>query len=344
VRDIDFDEIDKAVSSAISNVPAPGEPTEESQVASVPAAAVPAPSPVPTQAPVIPPVAARRSSGQFMDVVHPSSNMRRNSVGVPERVVTQPTVAEKQPVPTPPIVPAVENIPPVSAVPVEDSYDAADIDKISDEINKELGEKPDSTLESPFIAGTKVEKRPLGAFSTEPQPGTDSDKNEAVAEFAPEPVVAKSSESLDTGLPAELQKDLLEVESDSSTDPNAPEAVDEPVQGATLENTAESTTPKVEPAAEPVVAAAEVAPVASESANNSEMTVPTDSAVSKQPADGNRDSGAIYDTNSYHKSLVHPMKTKPRLMWLAYLAILLVVGAAIGAAVFYFVIPSLNGL
>jgi hypothetical protein len=345
MSDLEFDEIDKAVNSVISNAPS------DNNVASAkPADSAITSAPEETQAtPIaspVSPVAARRSSGQFMDVVHPSSDMRRAPLGVPERTALDSkssAVVNLQPVETPsnvstPSPSTTEDTPPVNPIPTMDSYNDADIDKLSDEIDKELGQKSDSTLETPFISGTKVEKRPLGAFSDDAIKSDGGEGEETQTEFASNPIAEKPFSPVDTPMPAELQTDLLKIEADSTT---SPEVAAEPAEAVAADKSA------VEP---PVPESPTPTPETSAAANQETTTpvAPTPTSIPQQyeekPDNSDRNSGAIYDTNSYHKALVHPIKKKSKLIWLAYGAIILAVGAGVGAAVFFFVIPLINGL
>ena len=95
MKDLDFDELDRAVNSAINPQPAaPAEPVAEppapeTEPAVEPVTEPPAPTPVVSS----PSPAARRSSGRFMDVVHPSSDMRAKANETP--VTEAPKTVEK---------------------------------------------------------------------------------------------------------------------------------------------------------------------------------------------------------------------------------------------------------
>lgn len=141
MADFDFDELDKAVTGALGTTPnsssnddaAAVEFDEPAPVAEASVSLVEeAPAVVATTAAKTAP-ATRRSSGRFMDVVHPSSDMRTASAAASpvkrEGLTVQPAVT-----------------------PVSESSDAP-----SDELVD--WSQP---LESPFIADAKVEKRPLG--------------------------------------------------------------------------------------------------------------------------------------------------------------------------------------
>jgi hypothetical protein len=75
MKDLDFDELDRAVNSLLTNNDAPAAddtpPLPVNDTVVPVDEVVPQPQPTATQ-----PLAARRSSGRFMDVVHPSSDMR----------------------------------------------------------------------------------------------------------------------------------------------------------------------------------------------------------------------------------------------------------------------------
>lgn len=118
-------------SSSPQPTPTPNEGTPVS-VTSRPATP---PAPRPTESP------AARRGGRFMDVVHPSSDMRS---------ATTPT-------------PAVSEIPP--QVTEESSAPVSDWPDPIDQANQ-------APLESPFLTDAKIEKRPLGGFG-EPAPAAD---------------------------------------------------------------------------------------------------------------------------------------------------------------------------
>lgn len=280
MKDIDFDELDRAVSSVLEPVAsktpasepatAPVEPTAdpavvleketpESPAQTVEAAPVavaePAPS-VESEAPVVapaPPVAktplAIKRRGQFMDVVHPSSDMTNKPedttaasaarkvnlkplnasvVSIPDPESTTPDVdkvptaevvtpTEAMTEPQPPTE-TVEPTPADRAMPdpldvmktQEEAKDASLVEAsaVEDTPVDATGE-PDAgtnsddeaTPTTPFLTDTKVDKRPLDAFSGE----------EAPADAVVDPTV-----SPEEPLPPELQADVIAVESNPS--------------------------------------------------------------------------------------------------------------------------------
>lgn len=138
MKDFDFDELDKAVTSALGTTgsAAPDEATVSVKTTPLVREATPT---------VDRSLPARRSSGRFMDVVHPSSDMRASS-DAPRSLVTPPRVEET--VPSEPLPqPNTEEEAPLPA-----SDDAVDVEPVT----------------TPFISADTVEKRPLGAFSEAP--------------------------------------------------------------------------------------------------------------------------------------------------------------------------------
>jgi len=375
MKDLDFDELDRAVNSLIGNKPEPvvagAQPEAVNPV--VPAAApvaVPVPdSPTPTTTPagdtpndVTQPLAARRSSGRFMDVVHPSSDMRSAAPLVPVSRVgadVQPSgpIVSASPVPHPAtLAPTAEptnttsewpdpidyheskvepaattpsvTVGPLAAAATTDDDDS-DISRIADSINASIAEDKASPLESPFLSDTKVEKRPLGAFSTETPAAEPTKPAEPVkpAEPAVTPeatatppitdsqTVSNSESSdqhpvdTDTPLPAELHDDLLMIEADEDT---------------SNQTKKDEFVPPAAPSSE--------APIGPTSITQQ---------YKEQPSTGDQPTGAIFDTEAYHAPLAHPKKKKSGWLMVLWIVLLLVLGAGVGAAVYFFVLPRL---
>lgn len=280
MNDIDFDELDRAVSSTLTPAPA-SEP-------------VPAPStpPVVTTAPVSP---AARRGGRFMDVVHPSSDMKTAS-SVPARPVVAPVVSEPAPAPAP--------------TPVNDWPDP---------------------IESPFLADTKVEKRPLGGEQPTTEPIEASGPVESTEQ--PEPSVAIPEEAPE----AEIVPTV--------TEPSAPEAV---VPVSLDEPTAESAVPAAEPAPEPEVtleeSAAEPVPHVTEMTQSTPVGDGGPTSITQQyteSASSAEPSRPIFDTEAYHQPLAHPQKKKSGLFVVLWILGLIILGAGLGAVMYFFVLPLL---
>lgn len=155
MSEIDYDELDRAVKSLNGGQPT-AQPSSSSNItvsstpvlAPTPAPAAAAPTPSATTSPAPPPVdnsqslVSRPNSGRFMDVMHPSSDMR------PVQVPPRPTNTDVNPASPAPA--------PASPTPITPTPAPA--------------ETPSpQTTGSPFLPDTKVEKRPLGTFAgTEP--------------------------------------------------------------------------------------------------------------------------------------------------------------------------------
>ncbi len=360
MKDLDFDELDRAVNSLLgsNNQPVEGTPIDGTSTPD---------ADITTQPPASLPLAARRSSGRFMDVVHPSSDMRTPSI--PQRPISREGAGVTPPARTPldtaslvdqsvplsqsdaspatseapkpaasdwpdPIdfngfspdeTPAVVTEPVVAELPQESQAQSrvdedTDINQIADDINKSLDENQDSQppLESPFLTDAKVEKRPLNAFPTEST--TPSIEPVQVTEPAvpvtTEAVISNDGEDqpleVETPLPAELQGDLLLIESSTETEQPKKE---EPIAPQIPEQT-----PQQE------------APVGPTSITQQ---------YTEQPSTGDQPTGAIFDTGAYQKPLAHPAKKKSGWLMVLWIALLLTVGAGAGAAVYFFILPML---
>jgi hypothetical protein len=336
MKDLDFDELDRAVNSLISG----GQPSVATPepVLNVPTTLVS--NDAPSQPPVAPapsqPLAARRSSGRFMDVVHPSSDMRSSAPVAVVAPVSRiaPTIAPvatpsvSTPVPVEPTTPKSEYPDPIDfqgfnpgvaptptpeVAPVAHEDEDSDITKIADDITASLGKDTTTPLESPFIADAKVEKRPLGAFSGDIS--VDAAVTEPVEE-EPTPSVELPVESKDDSddhpiekdvpLPAELQNDLLSIEANENP-VAAPEAVFTP------------------PAASTDV------PVGPTSISQQ---------YSEKPSTGDQPVPTMFAAEAYKKPAAHPKK-KSGWFVVLWIGLLIIVGGGIGAAVYFFVLPML---
>ncbi|TAL14556.1 hypothetical protein EPN95_02415 [Patescibacteria group bacterium] len=300
MKDIDFDELDRAVNSLVNPdaKSAPAETAPSEPVVSAPA-----------EQSTTSPLAERRSTGRFMDVVHPSSDMRGSvpaRPAEPEATTQLDTSVPSEPQTTPAVqTPSPSdsgtNVEPEATIPEPATTDTSE------------------PLESPFLADAKVEKRPLGAFSDEvhdssPAPSiataspTEPDL-EALSLDSPLQVTSKPDDhpiEKDTPLPAELGTDLLSIE--ANEDPAT--------------NKAEETPP---------IPAPDTTPVGPTSITPQ---------YTQQPSTGDKPAGNIFDTAAYKKP--QPVKgRKSGLFIVLWIFLLLVVGAGIGAAVYFFVLPRL---
>lgn len=213
MSDIDFVELDKAVNNLVNknnaknSGAAPGA-TEPSKTENERTAA--------------------RPSGRFMDVFHHSSDMMGKSNVTQVQAETPPpsprkvinpvfndikTPPEVEPSPLPTPVHIDENVrkndwpDPIDAMNTQAS-------ELPAEPSRDLPEKPINTS-SLFLSDTKVEKRPLGGFSTENAQANDGD-----AEKEKVPLEKESPTPHGTApaaeLPPELEADLVAIEEGGS--------------------------------------------------------------------------------------------------------------------------------
>ena len=317
MSDIDFDELDRAVNGALNdNAPA----SHSSEPAPEPTLDIPTPAETPTidhvertvmnpttpekPAPTPSAPATRRTAGRFMDVVHPSSDMRPGSGKL---------VSETKPTSTPSIQPAPQ---PTAA---------------SD--NKSWSEP----LESPFLPDAKVEKRPLGGGESvsEAKPfdfqGLLDEPQEELIE-APE-----SQERIEaTSMP-----DPIDFAAASAIPPEIEEKTLEPEEPVTPEEAPAVETPVPAEAPTPVEAQPEVTPEEPQPVIEEPVGPTSITPQYKEQPSSNQESGAIYDTQSYHQPVSQPSKKKSSWFTIMWIVILVALGAAAGWAVYMYVLPTL---
>ncbi len=354
MKDLDFDELDRAVNSLIGGNQGQTDNAKEDTGLAATASASDVPSinadptaSVPTEsAPALQPPAARRSSGRFMDVVHPSSDMRGSFVPARtssrEGVTIQPSASSpvEEPVMSTPAPISFTTDEPKAAEPVKSDWpDPIEFNKSvnqpTDVDMNELDTSPVSDtptpvvdamppLESPFIADAKVEKRPLGAFTDE----TDVSSDEAKTSDTPaaEPDIDLSTRAEDTPnnqtpMPAELQDDLLSIESSEDTaEVSSPEPHTIPETVPTLALPSQTATPSASEITPPVAIAQQYV---------------------EQPSTGDKPAGSIFDVDSYHKPIAHPKKKKSGWMMIVWIILLIILGIGAGAAFYFYVLPTL---
>ncbi len=398
MKDIDFDELDKAVNSLMGGVkkdvadssktldisttlkegeqpkyeniqrvaekigsealPQPGETTavlkdtDEKAVASVtlPGAAVAAPVTAPVAA-AMPSVAPeptapftstaaiepkQRPSGRFMDVMHPSSDMKTaGSATLPSTpAITVPPRSATPLAPEPP-APSAEAValPSTSEPPKNDVHASETPVQVSEpsvaaapEVPEELSvteaatnDQPpqENTIEpaplvSPFLPDAKVEKRPLGGTMADEEHTADSmvdvfDSRYETDNSADTQIVPKVDAP---HVPAELNADLLAVETTAAT----PDEEAFPVMHDTGGTVAHSTLTSIETSVSPDAPTNEVA----------------QKVLAETPSPDT--DGAIFDTSDYHTPVTHPAKHGHEWLWIIAVIVIVVVCAAGGAA------------
>lgn len=381
MKDLDFEELDKAVNSMISN-----QPTNVNVAVSSPANNNNNPAPAVSTSPKlnlgqnlsIKPVGPRSNNGRFMDMVRSNASQdSRVPLAMPTRVSNLTQISPAQPVSQPKVQPVVASVsnnptilsnavtPVVNSAPNYPNSDAShddDIDQISLDIENTL-KQLNEPQESPFLSGAKVEKRPLNAFlndNSKPEQAVvvnkpiqviDSNKisvdDKSVqidTKFNNDNLLPKNNipsdskvisdkekfAQLDTPLPAELQSDILSIESNESiltgdiNDDSQPSEVVNPKLGQPQINT--------------------VQPQMNDNSVKTPLNPVVPTSIQQQyvekPNSGDKENVSIYDTNSYHKA-VDTSKNKKGLMFIVWVVLLILASVGAGAAVFFFVLPNL---
>lgn len=367
MTDIDFDELDKAVSSLMNqhnqnnqsdDQSAPGVSDSQPQTSTQPnvnqdiqpkapslatePASVSQPEPKPTQTIV------KRPSGRFMDVVHPSSDMRSGA----NQQVAPSAKPSRQAATLQPIAAndslAVEAAPEVSVSQSADSADTsevnsgfsgADMDSFEpkNDIIDDVVDDSQKPMQSPFLTEVEVDKRPLGGASLV------GDETQPEAEVS-EPVVDDFAalDPLAGWQPPE--EPTSEVDQTPETQP------------LETENTPQSEVEEVQPlapelAADVVALESDVAMAAKENESTGQSQ-PTNTDVqpavqgrgdipqqySPEDTDGPEPS-AIFDAAAEEpQSLQHPEKKKSGWMVVVWVLLLIIIGAGLGVAAWYFLL------
>lgn len=247
---------------------------------------------------------------------------------------------------------------PTTTSPTEPSLDKSEPEPV-EELNtpnqtSKDASSPQEPLTSPFLPDAKVEKRPLGGSSPlalpsditeEPEaeaaplpaekeptgptlpkaPAAETGSSDATAETDSSNTIAKtpSSQSVDTPLPEELSNDLMAVEADTTHDELKKEH-----DSAAEENTSldKEETKEQSPAA-PIHHQDEKA--------NVSVSTSIPQQYHEVPSTGDKDSGSIYDTNTYHQPLTHPKKKNTGRTILLWAIVVLLLGIAAGAGLYF---------
>lgn len=351
MTDIDFDELDKAVNSLMSTSDLPKQAAPQSS-SEEPSDASVSPEPnvasshasssdteqlhvhVPerttqTQASTAP---AKKRSGRFMDMVHPSADMGKRTVATPvsrEGTTITPVAETATPDPIAPteepaVVPEAET-PTIPDEPVVESTMPDPIDTTAPEIQEKheiivmpetvapaeeevevqeppVAEEP-APSESPFIPDAKVEKRPLGGEqSAEDDENSDAEKPLSTVEFELPETKQVDDESLTPSTPAELNPDVVAVEA------NEPNAFAHEHEKAPEEKTDDK--------------------------SSAMHTGAINQQYKEEPSSGDASHTAIYDAANYPNTAPKPAKKKSGWLWVLWIVLLLALGAA-GAVALY---------
>lgn len=336
MSEFDFEELDRAVGAALSE-PARSVARDTPQRSSTPE-------------PVQSPVARRASSGRFMDVMHPSSDMRNTPpVRTPrQQSVTTPSpvdastapISAPSPVPVAPSSVFAANSPSVASEPLVVS-DSADVTGAVDPIDFSVGygnNNPTQPL---------ADQDSSNSFATDPSSNPDPIENildeiPTADEIEADALPKTEMESLGVDYAEEPAR------ADSPFLPDA--VVEKRPLGSTSEVNSlmqeaasfeEAPALPVDLASNPdVIPESPVGVVASEPKSLPKDPLPAKSQVvpNSQPAATNSDApSSIFDTPATSSPVVKKKKTGLKVvLWIAILALL---GASVGAAVYYFVLP-----
>jgi hypothetical protein len=311
MKDIDFDELDKAVSTLMGGTSSTDtaskqsseplvETPEPQQVDSKPANEDVEPSlsqPQPQRVP------AQRRTGRFMDMVQTPSRPKSRVVPSSRVGVTiEPRSTEqgRSAVNDMPSEQAVVSDKESEMVSPQTPENASSLQSEDVAVPLNVTTVLDSPLESPFLSDAKVEKRPLnpGASNnalqeTPSESDTESDSEEDAQDgdrsVAPQPPT----------VPAELSKDLVEIEAGEldANKPNSP----------------------------------------SDTATQSPVPVGASSIAQQyreESSSGDQSHAAIFDSSEFQPVLAHPAKQKSGWLWVIWVLLLLALGAG-GAVALY---------
>lgn len=320
-------------------------PVVDSAVVAEPLPVAPAPEPVP---PLQKMPVAKAPSGRFMDVMHPSSDMKTaaTSSAAPAQatpsshvataivVPSRPARAAAVPVPTEtpvtataPVSPIVAVAPPTEVQPLEPVAAPARVTEVAVE-----------TVVPPPVVQAVVSQPVEAATVTQELESTDVTPAEIpeplTSPFLPDAKVEKrplggSSEQTDLDASDVSSFDNRYAVDNSADTQLAPTQTEQPAMPAEFHtdllaietNIAESDAPGT--SVEPV--------------KSSEPTVdatPVNEPDSSLEGSDTPENGAIFDTTDYHKTVAHPAKHKSEWLWIALIiGIVIICGA--GAAAFY---------
>ena len=335
MKDIDFDELDKAVSSLMGSIEPDAQRETPQTLVTPPTQPVPSPTavvsteqparttqvvesaPVPVTQPVpVRSAPAARRGGRFMDMVSTpvGDTKSRASVQVPtqsrEGLSITPRADAEPTVETPaPATPTVIDEPAKTSF--DSMPDPIDMNREPEASvpNDEQSASSLGSLDSPFLTDAKVEKRPLNAGNIEPTPdmsvGDEFNSPESVPEAANEPTVERvgADEPPATPQVPELSSDLVAIESGVN------------VEGTTLADDSKVVSHDDVPAS----------PLGATSIAQQYKT---------KESSGDQSHAGIYDASQYPEPISHPAKSKSGWLWVLWVVLLLGIGAG-GAVVLY---------
>ena len=315
MKEFDFDELDRAIRSLSTDTsPAITPQSQATPVSSVTEENKDEQETL-IQSPPIKPSEAfvpRPNSGRFMDVVHPSLDMKNNPVPLSVRTsnssLDQNTESSSVNFVNIPNRTMAQSIPQV----LNDSQSAIEtIENNNEQINEEEKSSPIDNRPPitplPFIADAKVEKRPLGGGAI---PVTVHETKESYN--------INDIQDLD-------QENTVKSTINTTIVDNNPVAP---------EDTEPTSTPIVESAKKEIPQ--HLLPDRFPDEDTAIGPVSIAQAYREEPSTGDQSNGAIYDTDTYHQPLVHNENNKSKPLVIVLIILTLLIGVAIGVAVCYF--------
>jgi hypothetical protein len=353
MKDIDFDELDKAVNSLMATAPElsasstddvkpetvldvssqpepvastpsePAEPVVVTTAETVSVTTVPA-APEASSAPAAPVAPAVKRTGRFMDMVHTSSEMK------PRPVASTPPSREGLS-----ITPRPNSTTATPSVPAEDAVASSPA--------------PSSETETPDIMPDPIDVSNAAdtsmadlASSTEPDitasPVTAESPFIADAKVEKRPLNPGTSvsESFDSQFASELNPDETSDQAPTDTDAGADEPPVTPqVPELSSDLVAIESNDKLE---EPVATQSTDTKQAASAVSTTTTPLGATSIAKQyksQPSTGDQSHAAIYDASEYPEPVAHPAKKKSGWLWVLWVVLLLGVGAG-AAALLYF--------
>lgn len=363
MKDLDFDELDRAVSSLLGDKATATSPSETDQVSASadPVVVSVASSPAKPDQPAKKQLVERRSSGRFMDVMHASSDMKsRQKPAVSRQAATVvPPVVESAPEETsmPMTPPVTEDMAPATEASDTSSIDehtfpdpldfhnfsmedtalsdetytppvdaeaedhALALEKVASELNEiddiiATDEAPVS-VDTPFIDGSTIEKRPLGAFSVDT---TNTDAS--LLSTSEAPVETETEDTVDATEPPfiEAESEVMSVEATGAIflKPEAQTPIDAEIVPEELKGD---------------IVAVEATPAEAPStlAGGSIQQQYTEKI---QPSGD--ESTPVFDTTQYHQPIKHTPKEKSGWTTVVLIILFIIAGVGAGAAVYFF--------
>lgn len=351
MKDIDFDELDKAVNSLMEGVEQPGdvspsagtgESSDSQTVQEAPAPAANDSTPASQDkgtalAATSPAPAVKRTGGRFMDIVHPSTTMRTtpkpaSREGVAIAPLSAPAAAPTSPEPVP--APAPDT--PVPAVSHSDWPDPIDLHEQQSAVT--TPSQDTESTEAPVAPAPAVSDTPDMPDIPVPEPADLQDSSSISPEspFLPDAKVEKRplGEAAPTG---QVDEAVLQEEAstlDDAGEPNAPLVASEIKAELPVE---------LEPNLVAVEAGASelAADTPEETDKDTSPSVPAvPSSIPQQykekESSGAQDHAALYDSEDAGAPLQHPAKKKTGWLWVVWVIFLIALGAGGAFALYSF--------